>query len=67
MASRCAISASEARYSRIGPIVSKSTPSNSPKALRSRSQRRVARSEVGHAMRATTDPSAAARNGTGSA
>ena len=43
MASRCAISASEARYRRIGPIVAKSTSSSSPRALRSPSQRRVAR------------------------
>ena len=43
MASRCAINASKARFSRIGPIVSKSTPSSSPIALRSPGQRRVVR------------------------
>ena len=47
IASRWATKASEARYNCIAPMVSKSTPSNSPKALRSRSQACVARSEAG--------------------
>ena len=61
MASRWAISASEARYSRIGPMAANSTPSNSPSALLSSSQRRAARSEPGHAMRAMIEPMAAPR------
>ncbi len=54
--------ASEARQGCMAPMVSKSTPSSSPAALRSRSQRIVARSEAGCAMRATTEPSAASRS-----
>ena len=63
MASRWAMSASDARYSCIAPMVSKSAPRSSPRALRSCSQRRVARSEPGAAMRATIEPMAAARSG----
>ena len=62
IASRCATKASDARYNCIAPMVSKSTPSNSPKALRSRSQAWVARSEAGYASRATTEATAAVHN-----
>ena len=62
MVSRCLISASEARYNCIAPIVWKSTPSNSPTALRSPNQAWVARSEAGYASRPTIEPVAAARN-----
>ena len=44
-------------------MVSKSVPSNSPRALRSHSQRQVARSDPGAAMRAMIEAMAAARSG----
>ena len=50
------------RHRGIGPMVSKSVPGGSPKALRSASQARVAHSEPGHAMRAMIKPTAAVRN-----
>ena len=63
MASRCFISASEARYICIRLRVSKSKPSNSPNPLRRLSQPQVALSEPGRARRPTMAPAAAARIG----
>ena len=61
IAARCAIRASETRYRRIMLMRSKSTPSSSPRAERSHSQRQEARSEPGAAMRAITLAMASAR------